>query len=67
MICMQHSKVVSRVGERYMPKMRYKQIGLVCCEFYDEDGKPTEKLTNTEQRIASHVAIKEEEKENKKL
>jgi hypothetical protein len=53
--------------KRYMPNMIYKQIGVVCCEFYDADGKTTEKLTNTKQRIASHVALKEGEKKNKEL
>jgi hypothetical protein len=45
----------------------YKQIGVLCCDFYDADGKPTEKLLSTQQRLAEHAAAKEQEKKKKEL
>mmetsp|Transcript_5371 Transcript_5371/g.11729 ORF Transcript_5371/g.11729 Transcript_5371/m.11729 type:complete len:190 (-) Transcript_5371:226-795(-) len=51
----------------YAEHETYEQIGVLCCEFYDADGKPTEKLINTKQRIAAHASMKEDEKKKKEL
>jgi hypothetical protein len=68
MICLRYSESgVEGWRMLYAEHETYKQIGVLCCEFYDADGKPTEKVTNTKQRIAAHPGMKEKEKKNKEL
>ena len=51
----------------YAEHETYKQVGVLCCDFYDAEGKPTEKLITTNQRLAAYAAMKEEEKKKKEL
>lgn len=42
----------------YATHETYRKVGVLCCDYYDEEGKPTEKLTTFRERLATHAAMK---------
>ncbi len=42
----------------YAEHETYRKVGVLCCDYYDEEGKPTEKLTTFRERLATHAAMK---------
>ena len=42
----------------YADHETYKKVGVLCCDYYDKDGKPTDKLTTVWERLATHAAMK---------
>ena len=49
----------------YADHDKYKRIGVLCCDFYDNDGNPTEKLTSIKERAAAYAEKKAQEKAKK--
>ena len=45
----------------YAEHETYKKVGVLCCDYYDNDGKPTDKLTTVWERLATHAAMKKGE------
>lgn len=42
----------------YADHETYKKVGVLCCDYYGKDGKPTDKLTKVRERLATNAELK---------